>query len=393
MKSVCFVLHTDLLDPWPVVRAMREIDVLKEHGYKIHAVCWIKSKSNLPKDEEKKEVKLHRIFLIPPKGKIGRIHAFRKIIDEISKKIIHIKPDAIVCHDLEILKAGVVAKKKLDIPLFFDAHENWPEMVAQNSKTEARYFANLEKKLLAHVNYSYTYGDDLTEKYNNMGFPATTLFNSKSISDIPQINEVEKDNIKRKLGITKEDFVVGFSGSVSLKNGAQQVIDALYVLNKNFVFLIVGGSGRKEDLEGVKKHAKKLKVHDRVIFTGRVPPIDLLRYSSVMDVGTALFQPLSENEKARIPNKIFDYMAMSVPMIVAYFPNMKKIVVDEAKCGAAVNPMNVKDIAKTIIHFQNNPEDAREMGKNGRKMFQEMYCWDIQKKKLMDSHPLWRGSA
>jgi glycosyltransferase involved in cell wall biosynthesis len=393
MKSICFVLHTDLFTPWPIARAMKEIDLLKEHGYEIFSVCWIKDKPDLPKEEEIEGVKLHRIFMIPPKGKIGRLNAFRKIISDMSQKIIQIKPDAIVCHDLEILKAGVTAKKKLDVPLFFDAHENWPEMVALNSKTEARYFANLEKKLLAHVTHSYTYGDDLTEKYKKMGFPATTLYNSKSIADIPKVNEGEKNEIKQRLGIKKSDHVVGFSGSVSLKNGAQQILDAQYMLHKNFVFLIVGGSGRKEDIEGVKKHAKKHGVYDRVILTGRVPPKELLRYTSVMDVGSALFQPLSENEKARIPNKIFDYMAMNVPMIVASFPNMKKIVVDEAKCGAAVNPMNVKDITKAIIHFQNNPEDAREMGKNGRKKFEEIYCWDMQKKKLMDSHPLWRNEA
>jgi glycosyltransferase involved in cell wall biosynthesis len=110
-------------------------------------------------------------------------------------------------------------------------------------------------------------------------------------------------------------------------------------------------------------------------------------------VGTALFQPLSENEKVRIPNKIFDYMAMKVPMIVSDFPNMRRIVVDEAQCGLAVNPMNVKEITAAILHYQKNPEDATEKGKNGRKNFEEMYSWDIQKKKLIASHPLWQDKA
>jgi len=393
MKSACFVLHTDLFTPWPVVRAVREIEVLKEIGYQIHAVCWIKNNKELPKNEEKEGVNVHRVFMVPPKGMKSRMQVYRKVLSEISEKVIELQPDAIVCHDLEILKAGVIAKKKLEVPLFFDAHENWPEMVAQNSKLEARYFSYQEKKLLKHVTHSYTYGNDLTEKYNQLGFPATTLYNSKSIDDIPTVSKEEINEIKEKLRIEKDDFVVGFAGSVSLKNGAQQVIDAQYILNKNFLFLVVGGSGRKEDLEGVKKHAKKNGVEDKVIFTGRVPPDDLLRYSAAIDVGTALFQPLSENEKVRIPNKIFDYMAMKVPMIVSDFPNMRKIVVDEAHCGLAVNPMNVKEITQAILHFQENPEDAREKGKNGRKKFEEQYCWDVQKKKLTDSHPLWRSKA
>jgi glycosyltransferase involved in cell wall biosynthesis len=392
MKKVCFVMHTDLFTPWPVVRAVREIEVLKEHGYDISAVCWIKNMNQLAKNEEKDGVSVHRIFMQPPKNSAPkRILAFRKILADMSNEIVNLKPDAIVCHDLEILKAGVSAKRKLGVPLFFDAHENWPDMVAQNSKLEASYFSKLEKKLLHHVVHSYTYGNDLTEKYTKMGFLATTLYNSKSVEDIPKIDESECENIRRRLGIDIDDFVVGFSGSVSLKNGAQQVIDAQHILHKNFVFLVVGGSGRKEDLEGVKKHALKNDVNDRVIFTGRVPPDDLLRYTKAMDVGTALFQPLSENEKVRIPNKIFDYMAMEVPMIVSDFPNMRKIVVDEAHCGMVVNPMNVKEITKAILHFQENPKEAQEQGKRGRKKFEDAYSWNIQKKKLTESHPIWRG--
>jgi glycosyltransferase involved in cell wall biosynthesis len=394
MKSVCFVLHADLFTPWPIMRAMKEIEILKEHGYDISVVSWIKDKLELPEVEEREGIKVHRFLLPPPKKSIlKRFFTYRRILKEMSKKIIEIKPDFIVAHDLEILKAGVIAQKALSVPLFFNAHENWPAMVAENSKLEARYFERLEKKLLKNVTYSYTYGDDLTEKYMAMGYPAVSLYNSKSMDAIPRITASQIESMRVKWGLEKDDFVIGFSGSVNLENGTQQVIDSLKNLPESFKFLVVGGSGRKEDLENVKKYVKQRGVQDRVILTGRVKSEDLLRYSAVFDIGTALFQPLNPNQIARVPNKLFDYMAMSVPMIVSDFPNMRKLVVKHAECGVVVSPMDINAITKLILNFSKNHDEVKRMGENGRIKFEKVYSWDEQKKKLMNSHPLWRGEV
>ncbi len=392
MTQVCFVTHADLFTPWPIMRAKREIEILKGYDFEITAVSWIKDKLDLPKVEERDGVKVHRFFLEPPQGSLfKRVLTYRSTLKELTGKILQLKPNAIVCHDLEILPAGVKAKKILKIPLFYDAHENWPAMVSENSRLEGRLFAFNEKRMLKHVAYSYTYGPDLEEKFRKMGHSATTLYNSKTLNAVPEITESEIKEVKQKLGLKEDDFIVGFSGSVNLENGTQQVIDALKELPENIKFLVVGGSGRKEDLENVKKYAKEKGVLERVIFTGRVPSDALLRYTETFDVGTALFQPLNANQIARMPNKLFDYMSLSVPMIVSNFPNMRKVVVSESDCGKAVDPMNIQEIAGAIMHYHDNPEEAKEKGKNGRAKFETLYCWDVQKKKLLDSHPLWRG--
>jgi glycosyltransferase involved in cell wall biosynthesis len=226
-----------------------------------------------------------------------------------------------------------------------------------------------------------------------MGYPAVSLYNSKSLDTIPIISDSQIESMKEQWSLKKNDFVIGFSGSVNLENGTQQVIDALKNLPEPFKFFIVGGSGRKEDLENVKKYVKEKGAQDRVILTGRVKSEDLLRFSAVFNVGTALFQPLNPNQIARVPNKLFDYMAMSVPMIVSDFPNMRKVVVKDTQCGVAVSPMDINAITKAILHFSKNPDEAKKMGENGRKKFEKLYSWDVQKKKLKNSHPLWRGEA
>jgi len=392
MKKVCFVLHTDIFTPWPIIRAMKEIDVLKEHDFEISVVSWIKGDMDLPSTEVRNGIKVNRFFLQPPKKSfLKRIGTYLKISKLVAKKITELKPNAVICHDLEMLYACVKAKKILKSPLFYDSHEDWPLMVAENNKFEAKCFAILEKRLLRHVTFSYTYSDELTHKFKNMGFSATTLYNSKSLDVVPPISNAGIKEIRKQLGFGTNDFIIGFAGSVSLKNGTQQVIDVLKLLPDNFKFLIVGGGGQEEDLKNVKRYIAEKGVQDRVVLTGRVKSQDLLRYSATFDVGTALIQDLGAMQRSRIPNKLFDYMAVSVPMIVSDFPNMKSIVVKESDCGIAVSPMDIESISKAIKHFHENREEAEQKGRKGRAKFEELYSWDNQKKKLIASHPFWRG--
>lgn len=394
MKKVCFVLHADIFAPWPIVRAMKEIQVLKDNDFEISVIPWIKGGQKLPRFEEREGIKVYRFFLPPPKKSfLKRLLAYIKLSREISRKIRELKPNAIVCHDLEMLYSSVKAVKTLEVPLFYDAHENWPEMVAQNSRFEAKCFEFLEKRLLRHVTHSYTYGDDLTQKFKGRGFPATTLYNSKSLDAVPSINRDDVERMKNQLGFGKDDFIIGFAGAASLENGLQQTIDCLNKLPENIKFLVAGGSGLEENLEKARRYAAEKEEKGRVVFTGRIQSDALLRHIAAFDVGTALFQPLSANEIARVPNKLFDYMSLSIPMIVSDFPNMRKIVVEESDCGLAVNPMDIQGIAKAVMHFYEHPEEAVEKAKNGRSMFEKVYCWDMQKKKLLESHPIWRGEG
>ncbi len=392
MKA-CFVLHADLFKPWPVMRAAKEIEVLKENGFEVHVLSWIKDASNLPPKEIKDGIHLHRFFLQPPKKSfLKRLLTYRKIGRELSRKIRDLKPNVVVCHDLEMLYPGVKAVKSLKVPLFYDAHENWPEMVAQNSKFEAKCFAYLERRLLKNVTYSYTYGDDLAEKFSAMGFSATALYNSKSLDAVPDFNEGDIERMKTDLGLEKNGFIIGYAGSVNLEDkGLKQTMDALKELPGNMKFLVAGGGGKEEDLDKVKRYASEKEVQERVIFTGRVQSDVLLRYAATFDIGTVLYQPTSANQIAGVPNKLFDYMAIGVPMIVSNFPNMRKIVVEESRCGLAVDPTDISKISEAIMRLHDHPEEAKEKGENGREKFENNYCWDVQKKKLIDSHPIWRG--
>ena len=107
-----------------------------------------------------------------------------------------------------------------------------------------------------------------------------------------------------------------------------------------------------------------------------------LRIKSESLAGIVTFLGLPNHVNAQ-PNKIFEYMASGLPVIGSNFPLWTEIIADN-HCGICVNPLAPLEIAKAIKYLQENPEIAKEMGANGKKMVQSKYNWNIEEKKLIN---------
>jgi glycosyltransferase involved in cell wall biosynthesis len=82
-------------------------------------------------------------------------------------------------------------------------------------------------------------------------------------------------------------------------------------------------------------------------------------------------------------NKLFEYMLADLPVICTDFILWKEVV-EKNNCGICVNPRNVTEIAKAIQYLIENPDIAKKMGENGRKIVIEKYNWKEEEKKLLE---------
>ena len=83
-----------------------------------------------------------------------------------------------------------------------------------------------------------------------------------------------------------------------------------------------------------------------------------------------------------LPIKLFEYMSAGVPVIASDFPLWRGIV-EDAECGICVDPENPNAIAKAINYLLTHPEEADEMGRNGRRAAESKYRWDGEGAKLV----------
>jgi len=385
---VCVVLHTDLYEPWPVVRAKREVDVLRRLGRDVVVVSWIKDESTpWPIHEVRDGVRIRRVKFAPPKGGIARAMGYRRISKMFAREIAATKPNAILCHDLEMLWAAVMAGRSLRVPILYHSHEDWPAMVSERSPMEARVFARLERKLVRFVDHIYTVGEELAAKYRGWGRPVTVQYGSKSITEMPRLMDQEKSEIRRDFGFANGDVLVGIAGSLGRDEALPAILEAIAGLPERVKLFVVGGLPGK--VEAAKRVVIEGDIADRVAFTGPLPTPMYLRHAAVLDLGLALFEPTSANQLYVVPLKLFDYMGLGIPVVVSDFPSMRQIV-DDCGIGTTADPRSAESIAAAIRSLVEDSAKRRAMSVAALRCFETTYSWERQEEALVRSHPVFR---
>jgi glycosyltransferase involved in cell wall biosynthesis len=119
----------------------------------------------------------------------------------------------------------------------------------------------------------------------------------------------------------------------------------------------------------------------RVEYRGFQSRTGVARILSEAAAGLALFHPMQSYMESQ-PVKMFEYMAAGLPVIAADFPRFRDII-EGSRCGICVPPRNPADIAGAIEWILDHPEEAREMGRRGRRLVLDIFNWEGQEKSLL----------
>ncbi|CAN0535830.1 unnamed protein product, partial [Scytosiphon promiscuus] len=112
---------------------------------------------------------------------------------------------------------------------------------------------------------------------------------------------------------------------------------------------------------------------------------ELLTYQMSADLGVLILSPVNLSKKFASANKVFQYMAASVPVLLTNLPENKKIV-EECNCGKLFSEINAEVIAQNIIEVFKDKDNYTKWAKNGRDCFEKKYHWENQEKYLLDAY-------
>ena len=104
--------------------------------------------------------------------------------------------------------------------------------------------------------------------------------------------------------------------------GIDWAIDALEYLPQ--CRLVVAGVG--DEYEKMKAYGASKPWAERVEFLGRVEPERLQRLTPLADVGLVMLADMGLNYRYALPNRIGDFVAAGVPMVVSDMPEMAAVV-------------------------------------------------------------------
>jgi len=271
--------------------------------------------------------------------------------------------DAVHCHDLDTLQAGVWLKKKTGCKLIFDSHELFAYMIKGNvPEMVVKYTLYMEKKLVRNVDWIITIDEPFKRYFKPFNKPITVVRNCKEIFT----DEYQPPN--------NEVFTLLYIGIMEKMRFFPEILSLIESIDD--IKLVLGG--KKEALfEIIKEKAKNL---ENVEFIGTVKTENILPLTLNADATFVIVKP-TEFYSRTLFNKQFEAMVCGRPIIVTKGTYAAKIT-EELNCGLTVE-YNKNSIEEAILKLRDNPELCEELGRNALKAAKERYNWEIEKEKLL----------
>lgn len=233
------------------------------------------------------------------------------------------------------------------------------------------YMDWLEKKLRRRADAVTLISRYLQQRAQDMGVSSKSIHLIPGSADIEGIKPQDKTESRRCHGIEKNSKAIVFLG------GGQFDLDLslsafTQVLKKypNCLFLIIG---RKNDR--VMQKAAALGISNRIIATGWVADAEISSWLGCADLCVVAMRDHPVNQ-ARWPNKIGYYMAAGRPTVCTRVGDVAELV--EANQAGLVSEADPIAMADCIENILSNPDRARFMGKNARKIAESDLRLSIQ---------------
>lgn len=175
---------------------------------------------------------------------------------------------------------------------------------------------------------------------------------------------------------------VGYIGTVTAARGSLVALKAIGLLKQSGLdveFWCIGPAS-PDHMDQLEALRSRLGLN-RVKFTGRLRAEEAWAMAASCQIGLATVLPLP-NYVRSYPTKLFEYMALGLPVIASDFPLYREIV-ERHECGICVDPTRPEAVAGAIRKLMENPDAASAMGLRGRKAAQTNYRWEIEGRKLL----------
>lgn len=355
--KITILTPEDPNDATPNLRALREYNALRDAGHDVE-FAWV-----------------GLIRTAPPLGKfLERVAYQRAYTKALASAAMIGNPDLLVAHDIYTLSGAVRAAKKLGIPLVYDAHEDFPTLIADNSWLESKIANFIEMRSSRYLSHVFVPTQNLALRFQRMGVPSTVLYNSPSRL---QAYALDRDETRAAFGYTKGDFVVGLIGNLAQRTDLTDALLALlHRLPDRYRFLVVGGP--KEIADEIRFRAHQQGFADRIHVTGQLPYETLRPWYSVLDLGLVLMDERPAFV-ASLPNKIFAYMAHTVPVLApSDYPEIAEVV-RESDSGYLVPSVLFRaESLWSIVKAIESLKEGDRRGWNGRLAYLQRFAWEKQ---------------
>jgi len=276
--------------------------------------------------------------------------------------------DVIHCHDFDTLAIGTMLKRKLKIPLIYDAHEIYGYMMARTFPLRvASIFLWLEKRLVTKTDRIINVHEAQKRYFSTItDRPISIIMNCKPLQSMeyqPADNE--------------GNFTVLYIGVLYKGRATPMLVQAVKRLPG--VHCIIGGIGHPDYVQALKEECSRIS---NVTFLGRVPLDEVMPMTRKSDCVFLMLDPADLNNSIGLGNKQFEAMVCGRPIICAKGTYSGELT-EREEVGLAVE-YTEEALKQAIIKLRDNPGLREKLGRNALEAAIAKYNWQKEEVKLLE---------
>lgn len=348
---------------------LKECVSLSQHGYDVSLVAQGSSerfeKVNIIGTGEEKGSAFYRLIVRPSK-----VYKIAKSLDA----------DIYQIHDMELLPYAKKLKRR-GKTVVFDCHEDYASRFADSDllplprwmmKLLAKGYVAYEKSALKSLDALISVTPYVCDRLETIN-PRTEM-----VTNYPFLNDGAWG---APIEYNPQSGYVFFAGQVS---STLYRLDTAVKAVQEFDGLrlkMCGPARREGDIEALQY----LDIGKRVDYLGVLPFNKLPAFYSGARAAlvTCAYTKNTNGKHGTLGvNKLFEAMLRGVPVICTDFDLWEEII-DTYHCGICVEPGDYNALVDAIRYILDHPDEAVQMGENGRRAVEERFNWTTEEKKLL----------
>lgn len=278
------------------------------------------------------------------------------------------QPDVIHANDFDMLGLSYRAAKKCKAGLVYDSHEIFAENIGiAERKWMKRRIIRSERRLVRKVDRMISVSNAAAAY-----FEETYAIRPTVITNCPMKNTLPL------LEKASDAFEVVYQGLMVRGRGYEEFTDAAALLPDG-IRLVLRGYGSLEPK--LRADIKEKQLSDKVVFAPPVEVAQLVQAASASHVGAVLTRPINLNFKFSVSNKVFEYAAAGLPVILSDVPEHRYLN-EQYDFGLIIDEVTPEKIAEAILTLYREKELYSRLAENAKRMSEEMN-WETESEKLL----------
>jgi glycosyltransferase involved in cell wall biosynthesis len=264
--------------------------------------------------------------------------------------------DIVIASDVFALPAGVAAAGSV---LVYDATEI-PDLRQRTHPALRRVPAPLrllfrywERAAVRRAGLILTTGNALARylRVRYRGRTGAPVVPIRNIADPPRAAPDDPHELRRRLGIPGGDIVIVSPCGISPETGGVAAAQMLRFLPPDHVLVFIGRFASQRAEAAIKQVLRRDRTAHRCFFVGEVAHPAYLRYLADCDIGLALFDTAIANMRLAAPNRVFDLIAVGVPIVATGIAELVPLI-GRSGMGAVVRDRRPAATARTVIELR-----------------------------------------